>query len=128
MGYRDVRSALNFGLVDSLTLVAATAIYAGKALPTAGVPNPPFLITGDICDRGKPDPEPYLRGAEALRLAPHQCELMLKPYLTGHSSQALSSRTPQQASGPAWRLVVECSQFAPVISGWLWRISGLSGL
>jgi hypothetical protein len=52
----------------------ATAIYAGKALPTAKVPDPPHLITGDMCDRGKPDPEPYLRGAKVLNLDPKDCK------------------------------------------------------
>lgn len=31
------------------------------------------LITGDMLGRGKPDPEPYLRGAEKLRLSPDEC-------------------------------------------------------
>ena len=31
------------------------------------------LITGDQCLRGKPDPEPYLRGAEKLGLMPADC-------------------------------------------------------
>jgi sugar-phosphatase len=52
----------------------ATAIYADKALPTAGVPRPPFLITGDMCVLGKPNPEPYLRGAQVLGLDPTECE------------------------------------------------------
>ena len=31
------------------------------------------LITGDLISRGKPDPEPYLRGAERLGLTPKEC-------------------------------------------------------
>ncbi len=31
------------------------------------------LVTGDMVARGKPDPEPYLRGAEGLGLAPEEC-------------------------------------------------------
>lgn len=31
------------------------------------------LITGDLVDRGKPDPESYLRGAASLGLFPEQC-------------------------------------------------------
>jgi beta-phosphoglucomutase-like phosphatase (HAD superfamily) len=31
------------------------------------------LVTGDQVSRGKPDPEPYLRGAESLGLAPQEC-------------------------------------------------------
>ena len=54
-------------------LSVATAIYANKALPTAGVPAPPFLITGDMCGQGKPHPEPYQRGAQTLGLDPRDC-------------------------------------------------------
>lgn len=31
------------------------------------------LVTGDMFSRGKPDPEPYLRGAERLGLIPEEC-------------------------------------------------------
>lgn len=31
------------------------------------------LVTGDLFSRGKPDPEPYLRGAERLGLIPEEC-------------------------------------------------------
>lgn len=31
------------------------------------------LITGDLISRGKPDPEPYLRGAESIGLTPQDC-------------------------------------------------------
>ena len=31
------------------------------------------LITGDLISRGKPDPEPYLRGVESLGLTPQDC-------------------------------------------------------
>lgn len=31
------------------------------------------LVTGDLIERSKPDPEPYLRGAEKLGLAPPDC-------------------------------------------------------
>jgi sugar-phosphatase len=31
------------------------------------------LISGDMVVRGKPDPEPYRRGAELLGLAPAEC-------------------------------------------------------
>jgi sugar-phosphatase len=34
---------------------------------------PEQLISGDMVARGKPDPEPYRRGAELLGLAPGEC-------------------------------------------------------
>lgn len=46
----------------------------GKArLEAAGIPVPAELVTGDDVRRGKPDPEPYLLGAEKLGLDPADC-------------------------------------------------------
>jgi sugar-phosphatase len=42
-------------------------------LAAAGLPVPERLISGDMVERGKPDPEPYRRGAELLGLAPEDC-------------------------------------------------------
>jgi sugar-phosphatase len=42
-------------------------------LAAAGLPVPERLITGDMVERGKPDPEPYRRGAELLGFAPADC-------------------------------------------------------
>ena len=42
-------------------------------LAAAGLPVPERLISGDMVKRGKPDPEPYRRGAELLGLAPREC-------------------------------------------------------
>ncbi len=42
-------------------------------LAAAGLPVPERLISADMVERGKPDPEPYLRGAERLGFAPAEC-------------------------------------------------------
>jgi len=42
-------------------------------LAAAGLPVPERLISGDMVKRGKPDPEPYRRGAELLGFAPEDC-------------------------------------------------------
>ncbi len=42
-------------------------------LAAAGLPTPGRIIAADDVSRGKPDPEPYRRGAELLGLAPGQC-------------------------------------------------------
>ena len=42
-------------------------------LQVAGLPIPTRIISADMVERGKPDPEPYLRGAELLGLAPENC-------------------------------------------------------
>ncbi len=42
-------------------------------LSAAGLPVPERLISGDMVERGKPDPEPYRRGASLLGLRPEEC-------------------------------------------------------
>jgi sugar-phosphatase len=42
-------------------------------LKAAGLPIPERIITADMVERGKPDPEPYRRGAELLRFRPEEC-------------------------------------------------------
>lgn len=42
-------------------------------LEAAGLPVPDYIISGDQVKRGKPDPEPYRRGAELLRVQPQDC-------------------------------------------------------
>lgn len=42
-------------------------------LKAAGLPMPDRIISADMVERGKPDPEPYLRGAELLGFRPEDC-------------------------------------------------------
>ena len=42
-------------------------LYAAK------LPVPERIISGDMVDRGKPDPEPYRRGAELIQALPSEC-------------------------------------------------------
>ena len=37
------------------------------------MPVPERIISGDMVERGKPDPEPYRRGAELLGFVPEEC-------------------------------------------------------
>jgi len=46
---------------------------ARSRLELAGVPTPKVMIAADNVDHGKPHPEPYLKGAEALGVDPKQC-------------------------------------------------------
>lgn len=39
----------------------------------ANLPEPDAWVTADNITRGKPDPQPYLLGAEKLGLAPRDC-------------------------------------------------------
>ena len=42
-------------------------------LAAAGHSVPPAVVTADDVSRGKPDPEPYLKGAEAIGVSPDEC-------------------------------------------------------
>src|SRR5690349_16862888 len=44
-----------------------------RRLALVGLPVPEVLVTGDDVERGKPDPEPYLRAAAALGVPAAQC-------------------------------------------------------
>ena len=54
-------------------VTSATQRLLVARLAAAGLPVPARLISGDTVERGKPDPEPYRRGAEMLGLTPGEC-------------------------------------------------------
>ncbi len=54
-------------------VTSATRRLLVARLAAAGLPVPARLISADMVERGKPDPEPYLRGAEILGLASSDC-------------------------------------------------------
>ncbi len=66
-------------LLESLPLerwaivTSATKRLALERLRVAGLPAPERLISADMVERGKPDPEPYRRGAELLHVSPVDC-------------------------------------------------------
>ncbi|GAA5899053.1 hypothetical protein JCM8208_002987 [Rhodotorula glutinis] len=70
-GVTKLLDALRAGGARWGICTSATRLYADAALKTSEIgstpPNLPFLITGDVCEHGKPHPEPYLRGMDELR-------------------------------------------------------------
>jgi mannitol-1-/sugar-/sorbitol-6-phosphatase len=54
-------------------VTSATHRLTVERLKVVGLPLPERLISADMVERGKPDPEPYRRGAELLGLRPHEC-------------------------------------------------------
>ena len=54
-------------------VTSATHRLTLARLVAAGLPVPDRLISADMVKRGKPDPEPYQRGAELLGLAAADC-------------------------------------------------------
>lgn len=54
-------------------VTSATRRLLLARLQAAGLPVPERIITGEMVERGKPDPEPYRRGAELLGFRPEEC-------------------------------------------------------
>jgi mannitol-1-/sugar-/sorbitol-6-phosphatase len=54
-------------------VTSATRRLLLARLQAAGLPVPERIISGEMVERGKPDPEPYRRGAELLGFRPEEC-------------------------------------------------------
>ena len=54
-------------------VTSATRRLLLERLTVAGLPIPGRIISADDVERGKPDPEPYRRGAELLGFEPREC-------------------------------------------------------
>ena len=78
---------------DRYTIVtSATPALAVARLEHVGVPMPTRFITADDVVNGKPSPEPYLKGAALLGVAPTDC-LVFEDTLAGiRSAQAAGMR------------------------------------
>jgi mannitol-1-/sugar-/sorbitol-6-phosphatase len=54
-------------------VTSATERLARARMADGGIPVPARIVTADMVEKGKPDPEPYRRGAEILGLKPEDC-------------------------------------------------------
>src|SRR5690242_6013629 len=54
-------------------VTSCTKRLAYVRIRAAGLPEPKFIVTSDDIIRGKPDPEPYSKGAKALSFSPNDC-------------------------------------------------------
>ncbi len=54
-------------------VTSCTRQLADARMGAAGLVSPRYMVTASDISRGKPDPEPYLRGAEKLELAVESC-------------------------------------------------------
>jgi mannitol-1-/sugar-/sorbitol-6-phosphatase len=63
-------------------VTSATKRLAISRLEAAGIFPPERFITADVVSKGKPDPEPYRKGAELLGFAPHEC-LVIEDAVSG---------------------------------------------
>jgi len=63
-------------------VTSATKRLATARLEAAGITPPAKFITADVVTKGKPDPEPYRKGAELLGFAPADC-LVIEDAVSG---------------------------------------------
>jgi sugar-phosphatase len=99
-------------------VTSATHALAVVRLQAAGFRLPKHLVTASDIQRGKPDPEPYLRGAQSLGLTGAECIVIEDAPAGIQSGKAAGSRvialrtTAQdpdlRASGADW-IVNDCS-------------------
>jgi mannitol-1-/sugar-/sorbitol-6-phosphatase len=54
-------------------VTSGSRLLATNRLRHCGLPVPEVLVTSDDVAHGKPDPEPYLRGATKMRVSPAEC-------------------------------------------------------
>ena len=73
-GAEDLLAALPAGRWNIVT--SCTRALAEVRLHAAGLPVPADLITASDVVRGKPDPEPYLKGAARLGLSAEACVVL----------------------------------------------------
>jgi sugar-phosphatase len=70
-GAMELLKALPLGRWAVVT--SCTRPLAGVRIAAAGLPNPKHLVTTTDVQHGKPDPEPYLKGAQLLGLPAREC-------------------------------------------------------
>jgi sugar-phosphatase len=73
-------------------VTSATRALAIVRLRAAGLAIPKHLVTSDDIQRGKPDPEPYLRGAQILGLSATDCVVIEDAPAGIQSGKAAGSR------------------------------------
>jgi mannitol-1-/sugar-/sorbitol-6-phosphatase len=99
-------------------VTSATHALAVVRLQAAGFRVPERLVTASDIQRGKPDPEPYLRGAQSLGFAGGDCVVIEDAPAGIHSGRAAGSRVialrttsgdvELRAAGANW-IVDDCS-------------------
>ncbi len=70
-GAKELLAALPEERVGIVT--SGGARLAGSRIAAAGLPTPAVVVTADDVSVGKPDPAPYLRGAELIGYPPERC-------------------------------------------------------
>ncbi len=72
-GSVEFLSTLNDHNIPWAIVTSGTIPVATARIKAAGLPTPDVLITPELVTKGKPDPEPYLLGAEKIGLKAEDC-------------------------------------------------------
>ncbi len=99
-------------------MTSCTRPLAEVRIRAAGLPKPGLFITSNDIQRGKPDPEPYQKGAAGLGFAPEEC-IVVEDALAGIASgrnagsrviafTTTASITDLVAAKPDW-ILQDCS-------------------
>nr|WP_319515060.1 HAD-IA family hydrolase [uncultured Cohaesibacter sp.] len=72
-GAIDFLQRLSIMQVPWTIVTSGTVAIACARIKAAGIPMPTQLVTADDISHGKPHPEPYLKGASKLGIAPQDC-------------------------------------------------------
>jgi len=73
-------------------VTSCTRALAGARLRAAGLPIPEQFVTCDDVKNGKPDPEPYLKGASLLGVPPRDCVVVEDAPAGIHAGKAALTR------------------------------------
>lgn len=97
-------------------VTSGSRLLAQNRLRYCGLPVPEVLVTSDDVTNGKPDPEPYLKGAEGLGFAPVEC-LVIEDAPAGiQAARAAGMRVIGMASTYAGSKLAEADAVVPAFS------------
>jgi sugar-phosphatase len=101
-------------------VTSATRALAEVRLRAAGLPIPRHLVTSNDLQRGKPFPDPYLKGAEILKMAPADCVVA--------EDAASGVRAGKAAGAQVLALLTTSSETELLSAGANWIAEDLSAL
>jgi mannitol-1-/sugar-/sorbitol-6-phosphatase len=105
-------------------VTSGTRYLATRRLQTNGLPSPAAFVTADEVSQGKPHPEPYLKGAELLRVPARECVVfedapagLESAQAAGMAAIALSTTYPAAALARADAVVSDFSRVRVLSDG-----------
>jgi mannitol-1-/sugar-/sorbitol-6-phosphatase len=105
-------------------VTSGTRYLASARLKLAGMPVPKVMVAADDVVNGKPHPEPYLKGAELLRVNPAECLVIedapagiRAAHAAGMKAIALASTYPVAALSEADGVVQKLAQIEVAVDG-----------